>query len=308
MSSKPNDIIEFIYRNKLKNKEVLSKFISRPAVILDYARSVWGYVTTYRYELFPFNYDKATRKLVLANIIAERHFLLRYRKILKHVNVAIVGLAGSGKTTYTILSTIGALKLMNYDDDTIAAFLDKYVFFDAQSFVKTTSELINSRKWSPVIVVDDIGTQISKYWVHLGEHYWVYLFSILDTIKDWSGVMVVTALSYDSIPKRIRDIIDIVVEAKEVNINDAVLDLFIFYLRNEYASTKRKPIHIDVLPPTARIPDSIWKKMIEIRRSTGQRRISLVEKVIDKLPELEEKRVEKILKRLEGEKNESKNR
>ena len=118
--------------------------------------------------------------------------------------------------------------------------------------------------------------------------------------------MIVTALSFDSIPKRIREIIDIVVEAKEINISTAVLDVFTFYLRNEYASSKKRPIYIDVMPPTTRIPDYLWQKMLEIRRATGKRRISLVEKVVDALPKLEEKRIEKIISKLQekGDKNE----
>jgi len=277
---------------------------SNPHVLIEYLREKWGFITTYLYEDLPIDYEKISKKLVLANIIAERYVLRKYKNLWKHLTIAIVGLSGGHKTTYAVLSYYGALKLLGYSDEDAYSIISKYTFFDATSFVKTTKYIVDNKLWVPALIVDDVGVQINKYWIFLGETYWVYLFSVLDQLKDWTGCLILTAKNKNSIPSKMREIIDLIIDAKEIDIEGVVMSVLSYYLPNEYELSRRRPVMIDIIPPIARIPDKLWSKMIEVRYTTSKRRLELIDKVVEKLPEIEENRISKIISKIEKQKEE----
>jgi len=295
-----NAVLEAVRRVKVDNKDVVRAYRNRRVdKIVEYARRVWKYVITYRYEDYPLNYGVSTKKLVLSSLIAER-FALRLKHLWKHLTIAIIGLGGAGKTTYSVLSMYGAYKLLGYSDSSAYRMVATHCFFEPLGFVKTAKELVVTRRWSPSILVDDVGSQISKYWIFMGQMFWAYLFSVMDQLKDWTGVLILTARRFNSIPSRLREITDIVVEAKEIDYQGIILDIFFYYLYDDYVRGRRDRIlFIDVMPPTAKIPDELWNKMLEIRRSTGIRRLGLVEDVLSNLPQLEKSYFDKIKKKYE---------
>ena len=212
---------------------------------------------------------RAAMRTLLASFIAERYIMAK-DGIYKHVTVSIVGPGGSGKTTYAVYSGGGALSLVGVSR--AYSILKRYVFFEPYTFVIYVKKLIERRRWVPFLILDDVGTNISKYWLWLKERHWHYLFSILDTIKDWSGVLVLTSRSFSSIPARMRELSDIVVEAKESIVHGAVVTLLKYYLYDDYIEGG-DPHYIDVWHPYAKMPENIWNEMIEARRKHGRERL-----------------------------------
>ncbi|MEM2612833.1 MAG: hypothetical protein ABIM42_05865 [candidate division WOR-3 bacterium] len=257
-----------------------------PSILVEMLRHKWGEEPVdYSCDSVFSALNHASSASLLSLLIAERCILAHKRKLLKHLTVAVVGLKGSGKTTYSIASAAGALMLSNLfslsEQDIINA-LSELIFFEPESFISLVRyQLLEKSKWVPVIILDDVGAQISKYWIHIGEKYWSHLFSVLDHLKDWCGVLILTATSFSAIPSRLRDIVDVVIEASETDVDGYIIDEFIFYRRDKYLpDARKKPMYIDVAPPTLKMPDEIWKKMRDARKKMGQKRL---DKVISEL-------------------------
>lgn len=248
------------------------------SVICEMHKCKYGSAVSYSYDR---TFDAFTigAKTLLSLIIAER-FILFKKSLFKHATVTITGLSGSGKTTYSISSIAGALKILGFSDNEIESILSRVVFFESRNFVEFVNYCLENRVWVPVVLVDDVGSQISKYWVWLGEKWWAYLFSVLDHIKDWCGVLLLTATNLSGIPSRIREKVDLVVEASEVTYKGYVFNLFKWY-RNTGRSN-REMIYIDVFPPTTFMPSSLWRKMMEGRRELGLKRLNKLQEVLNK--------------------------
>jgi len=124
-------VLELVRRVKVSNKDVVKSFIiNRDAhSLVSYAKKIWGYIITYRYEDYPLNYSVSAKKLVLASFIAER-YALRLKRLWKHLTIAIIGLGGAGKTTYSILSMYGAYKLLGYSDEFAYNMVSAHSFFE----------------------------------------------------------------------------------------------------------------------------------------------------------------------------------
>lgn len=291
-----------------------------PELLINIYRNKWGIdnLVDYSYNKVINSLERSACSTLLSLLMAERRILAQERGLLKHLTVAIVGLKGSGKTTYSVVSSGGALmlsSLFKISESEAVNMLSDLVFFEPENFVEFVRyRLLENKEWVPMIVIDDVGGQISKYWIHIGEKYWSYLFSVLDHLKDWCGVLVLTATSFSAIPARLRDIVDIVVEASEVDVNGYIMDLFVFYRRDKYLPGARKaPIYIDVAPPTLLMPNKLWEKMISTRRELGQKRLDRVLEEIRKAKmDIEKKRIKmereeldaKIKEYLEEEKDE----
>ena len=227
------------------------------------------------------NRDFPTR-LLLANLIAERAVLAKMGSYM-HLTVSIVGMAGSGKTTYSVASAIGAYMILGHTRDEATKLAEENIFFDPKQFVDTVRERIRERIWTPVMIFDDVGAQISKYWHWIGQKYWIHLFSLLDQVKEFIGVLVLTARNFHSIPARLRELSDLIAEARigTVGSRGPVLNILQFYRYDDYLSTRRRRenlLFIDVMLPSIRMPQSIWEKMIEVRKETAEKRLRKLRK------------------------------
>ena len=271
-------------------------------------RDYYGELPTYAYEEPSIDPSYYAPRTVLAALIAER-IALRYKGFWKHITVAIIGVGGSGKTTYSILSGIGALMLWGKSFSEAVKIASMLTFFQPKPFLETVKALLEERKWVPFVILDDVGAQISKYWVWLGELYWSYFFSVLDQLKDWCGTLILTARSERSIPARMREIVDIVIQASETEVGGYIVDLMRFYRRDDYERRKtRIPIYVDGLIPTLKMPNELWEAMTEARRETGMRRVSMTLEMIEIQGELERMKLEKLKERLEkGERRKAEN-
>jgi len=274
--------------------------------VLKLARDLFDEIPTYAYEDCNVNIEKFKNNL-LANLIAERIVLVREKRRFKHVTISIVGMAGSGKTTYAIMSLIGALIMVGISPDEAVKIADSLTFFDARDFTTTIKEVIEEKRWIPAVIFDDVGAQISKYWITLGEKYWTYFFSLLDQVKEFIGTLILTARSFSSIPARMRELSDLVVDAEEILVGDRVVDLFRYYRLDDYSSKRRKEenlLYIDVLAPCVRMPDGMWKRMLKARRELSKKRLEHFSEEMEVREEMLEEKLEKIVEKKKKKKEE----
>ena len=300
-----NRVMDTVHEIKLESSEAAKSYrMGFRDSALGLLTNRWRIRVTHRYEDFRINYEYSVQRMLLAALIAERYMLRKYRNLWKHVTISIVGLAGSGKTTYSILSAIGGLMLVGASWDKARELASRLIFFNPRDLVDFLLELTKAREWTPIIIIDDVGGQISKYWYMLGERYYSYLFSILDQVKDLTGVIVTTARSFQSIPARLREISDLVVDASEVGIDGILVDLFKWFKHDDYARTSRRKdkyvLMIDAMPPTARMPDDIWQAMVDARASTAHERLQIVKEALEIAPVAEKEKLEKLRAKLEA--------
>lgn len=298
--SKFIELMEKIREIKIMHADYSRKYHSSKSSAIELARKMWGSITTYRYEPLSISPDKYMNTMLSA-IISERFLLRLHRNLWKHITISIVGLGGSGKTTYSIISAMGALKLIGYPERQILDAISGLTFFSAKEFVEFSKSLIEKREWVPFIILDDIGSQISKYWIFLGQYFWSYLFSVLDQLKDWTGCLILTARTFESIPARLRELSDMVIEAREIDFQGVILDIFSYYMYDDYVSKRRRRQglkFIDVLLPTIKMPDVMWKRMLETRRRTGLERLKMVAMALELQPKLELVRILRMRKQV----------
>lgn len=234
-------------------------------------KKLYGVVVTERYDAEPVKHPPT----LLSHLILER-WALKHKNLYKNLTVLIVGSGGTQKTTYAVNSGILALKRMGVDERRI---VDLFLC-EGDTIVATVKKLLKERKWTPFVIFDDIGAIISKYWIWLGEaRKWSFFFSVVDQMKDWCGVLIMTARSPESVPKRLREISDIVIYARESYVKGATMVLMEYYDATKYNfETLRGLLMLDLYPPNARMPDWLWREMVERRRELGLKRLEEFEK------------------------------
>lgn len=223
---------------------------------------------------------------LLARIVA-LSYLYRVTGSLKHTTISIIGPMGVGKTTYAVDSIIGAYIYLGYGVDKAVSNASRLLFTNPYEFVEVLDKLVKDRSWVPAMILDDVGSEISKYWLFIGERYWAHLFRVIEHAKDWCGVLILTAKTYESIPSKLREISDYIVEAEQIVDpgSSSVVILFKYYESNMYRKRVRgrgRPVYIDAMPPTAKIPDDIWNTMLSARRDLSIRSIEAVKEAITK--------------------------
>jgi len=291
------EVFKTINELKMLHHRVAREYTYNPLVLEALTYKKYGFVPKDDYAEIEID-ESSYSKLLLAGLIAERYTLARDRGRLKQLTVSIIGEeGGAGKTTYAVLSAYGALRLLGFSSEEAWRIVERNTFFYPLDLVEYAKQLIEARLWTPFIILDDVGAHISKYWVYLGETHWLHFFRVLDQMKDWCGVLIMTARSQGSMPKRLREISKVVVDASEVLLpTHTVLSVFKFYPADEYGklSRKRRPHFIDILPPTAKMPDSLWNKMMEERRKS---QITSLAKLKAELEERREKAERKTRRR-----------
>ncbi len=179
-----------------------------------------------------------------------------------------MGPGGSAKTTYAYWGVTAALTRLGLQD---RYPWQEWFILDAE----TLREKLREKSYYPALLLDDIGSFIPKYWVWLkGERKWVYLFSIIDQAKDFTGAIVMTARSTKSVAARFREIAEYVIEARKIVVGRHVFTVF----KWKEASTD-EVTGVDVLPPTMKLPGEVWEWMNERRYELRLQRLEEMERM-----------------------------
>ena len=242
--------------------------IKEPTLLFEHAKRTCGVLVGLNYREEPANPMKCAWNTLLARYVAQIGWLAKERGLYENHVILIVGPGGSSKTTYAYWAITAALARLG--------LIERYPWpewfiLDAE----TLREKLREKNYYPALLLDDVGSFIPKYWVWLkGERKWVYLFSIIDQAKDFTGAIVMTARSTKSVAARFRDIAEYVVEARKIVVGRHVFTVF----KWTEASTE-DIVGVDVLPPTLRLPENVWTWMNEKRYELRLKRIEEMEQV-----------------------------
>jgi|GEM_PF-2818264 len=275
------------------------------ASIINYAVDAWGFVPTFLLEDAPLDLERGSMTTVLSAFIAENYLVyLRHRKM-KNLVVSIVGIAGSGKTTYSVLSGLGAYRLVGVPWKLAYKLTAESIYFDLESFVRGVKRIIRTNTRIPFIIADDIGEWLPKYWRELGLTAVTSFFNLLEQAKDWVGVIIFTAKSFEgSLTTPLRDKSDYIVDASDQILDMHRLDIFEWYLRKDWSkqdtkAKKKRMQFLDPAPATFKMPDEIWSTMLAKRRNLAERNIELLENMLEALPDIERRIIEKMKRKAE---------
>lgn len=211
----------------------------------------------------------------------------------KHAKFMIEGRSGVGKTTYALLCTYGAYRILGLDEETAWRLTSSLWIMSAELFADLMYHVVQEGLYIPVIILDEAGLTFSKYWMWMGKKFrkaFASLLEIFDLVKDYIGTIFFTSPTQENIAKRLRDICDYVVrgdefseiaEGRDGKIVFRSYSVFIVLRRQLfYYQTYSLPhrdiikkakldyaVHsIDVMPGTIKIPKRLWTQHIRERR------------------------------------------
>lgn len=251
--------------------------------LISYYTKKWGDVARDSPKKYPIiDFSKAVKNNTLLSYLIAERLLIKNMGLYKNLTIAFFGSGGTGKTTYSIISGIQSLIMMGYSVDKAVELASLLTLFDAETTINFFDNLISERQWTPFIIIDDVGSQISKYWIFLKKLYWAQYFSILDHVKDWCGVLILTAKHKKRAPAGIRDIIDMEVLSYETDVVGKDGRIYTMTIMEFKTVEPSKTIYVDIIPSGMKMPDVIWNKMLETRSMIGSERIKKIKEEIEK--------------------------
>ncbi len=195
------------------------------------------------------------------------HKNFKERGVLKNEILSLDGMGGVGKSSFVYWLT---------------RFIGGLFINDEKELVKTLKELIRERRWVPILVIDDIATMINKYWfMTKKERKWNYLFRVLEYAKDWTGLLIMTARTFEGNAKRFRELATL----KGTMTVVVVSERYILGIITWYRPNSKTPYYVDFFWPGIQMPEDAWTTMIDERR---ERALYLLEKLEEEDEEAEE--------------------
>jgi hypothetical protein len=174
------------------------------------------------------------------------------RSRLKNEVVSLEGPGGTGKSSYVywLVKLIGGIMVNDQD-----------------SLIQALKVLLEKRKWVPILVLDDIGAILSKYWfLSKAERKWNKVFRLLEYAKDFTGLILMTERSFQGIAKKLRELSTLNGKIVRMVMGDYIVD----YIKWGPPGSKAAK-YIDVLWPGLTIDERDWANMLEKRREIGLR-------------------------------------
>ena len=238
---------------------------------------------------------RAMSRTLLAAFIAELVYYRVRLGLYKHMVISIVGSGGTAKSTMAFLASVGGLMLAGYPRDEAIELVKRGFHRRLETLLDHFEELVETQGYAPVIILDDFSAFVPKYWLHMKMFHVANLFSLLDILKDYTSVTLVTGRAFDAIAKRLREISQYVIVMRQYTIRPGLhLILALYHEIDPYTARPVKiPVGFDVLPPTIRLPSDVWREMLGERREYARElierlRAGLEEEVPEELLEEEE--------------------
>jgi len=172
----------------------------------------------------------------IPGIIACMNKRFHERGILKNEILSLDGIGGIGKSSFVYWLT---------------RFVGGLFINDEKELIDTLERLVRNREWGPVLVIDDIATMINKYWfLSKKERKWNYLFRVLEYAKDWAGLIIMTARTFEGNAKRFRELATLRGTMQTI----AISDRYIAGIITWYKPDSKMPYFIDLYWPGIQIP------------------------------------------------------
>lgn len=232
---------------------VPNKYTRRYSVLIEYAHEfLEGHIQNV-YLSAPPPPERIIRKIIVESypaIMACIHARYFCEHGYEHnFAMMIVGPGGVGKTTYVTY---------------LAAYLGGVLITSEDEILFGLMDMVRNRKWTPLLILDDINAIISKYWnLSKEERAWMDFFKMLDYAKDLSTILLTTARSEEGPPKKLRELTNYtgLVRILPVGTN-------LIYFVEWYPGTKTNtvPIAIDIWWPGLKLPQKLWQRIKEVRR------------------------------------------
>lgn len=167
----------------------------------------------------------------LSRIIA-RNILLGYANVSEEgFRVGVFCGLGFGKTTYSFFSCYGALRFIGVDEELALKATGSLIINDPIELLFMMQIVTDEQDLRlPFLVADDVAAIISKYWSFADRHTKQAAISFIRSLKisrEKLGVVILPSDVSESIPKGIRESIDIYIEGDGVMLrNKSVLWIY----------------------------------------------------------------------------------
>ena len=211
--------------------------------------------------------DEAAYRSILHTVpglFACMHIEFKKRGVLKNEVFALEGPGGSGKSTiaYWLVKWLGGIMITPTDDP-----------------VRVLRNILESRLWFPIIVLDDVASVISKYWIFTREERrrWIAFFRALEYIRDVTGVLLLTARSFSGIARKLREMSTLVGTMKRIVVANRYIIDIIEWRKSDMPRVAR-PEYIDIVWPGIRIPSEEFAEQLERRRMMALRVLEEVDR------------------------------
>ncbi|RLG84220.1 MAG: hypothetical protein DRO39_07730 [Thermoprotei archaeon] len=246
-------------------------------------RELWGrdpptpsefYATKYSPEGWGYTVLATFAKMIIA-----------YRSIDKLENLGIVidGKRGVGKTTYAVnaLYTVcmEISRLSGAEVDCRREVL-RNTFWYLDEALARLGELSEVGGWVPFVVLDDVGVHGSKYWFlsRRKRIRMISFFELVDMLKDVVGLVIMTTPYVEKMARTLREIADYharieqIVEGGRV-VNRVKWSRIVSRDSTRRARSVRRWIYVEWLPPDVRMLESVWSRMMEVRKEVLREKI-----------------------------------
>ena len=269
--------------DSVKVAAVLEKDRYTPGEIEKRFKTLWGRPPDPVYTPSLDETLEAMKRTYLAAVIAELYAYRRYLDTYSHTVVSIVGPGGTAKSTFAFLASVAALEMVGMDRDEAMRTVREWFIRSLREMVSKTKRLIEEGGYTPVIILDDFSAFVPKYWLHMKMYAVAKLFSLLDLMKDYTSITLVTGRAFESIAKRLREISQIVVKMEKVALRPGLHVILATYhaVDTDTARPLKKPYALDVLPVTIKMPAEIWNEMMRDRREYAKKVIGELEAAIE---------------------------
>ena len=202
--------------------------------------------------------------------------------------ISVSGHLGAGKTTYVFLSLYAALRFLGIGRDNAVRYIHALMFnHPIELFLFT--DLINAGvvERVPFIVVDDVSSILSKYWIFEDRYMkqaMVGFNKAIKIIRESVGISIFISDVSEAIAKGIRESIDISIESEQVaptNIGSQYYEISLWMDTTTYRPvTARKTGELRLSPSTANkiamitgtatppfyVPDPVYRDLTTIKK------------------------------------------
>ena len=136
--------------------------------------------------------------------------------------VGVTAPLGGGKTTFAYLSLYAVLRFLGMDEEEALRFAWAVTVNDPLVLINLLKSITQHNVFVPAIIADDIASMISKHWIFESQHVRKavsYLLRAVKISREGFGAIVFPSDTKDSMPKSLRESLDIEYNGEMIQTN-----------------------------------------------------------------------------------------